>query len=190
MIRNQSYKQIDVKETAIQGCYLIQPKIYEDSRGFFFESYNEDQLKQSLNIDCHFVQDNHSHSRKGVLRGLHFQKEPYAQAKLVRVSAGSVLDVVVDLRRNSPQYGKHYKTILSAENKSMLFITKGIAHGFLALEQDTVFTYKCDQYYHPEAEAGIIYNDPTLAINWEWPEDQLILSEKDRQLPLFKNLSL
>ena len=147
-------------------------------------------LEDSLGYEVKFVQDNHSMSAKGVLRGLHFQVGKHAQAKLVRVTAGEVLDVVVDLRKDSPTFGKHYKTTLSGLNNKMLFIPKGMAHGFLCLQDNTVFTYKCDNYYHPESEGGIMYNDPDLNIDWEMPLDKIILSEKDLHLPAFKDLAL
>ena len=147
-------------------------------------------LEDSLGYEVKFVQDNHSMSAKGVLRGLHFQVGKHAQAKLVRVTAGEVLDVVVDLRKDSPTFGKHYKAMLSGLNNKMLFIPKGMAHGFLCLQDNTVFTYKCDNYYHPESEGGIMYNDPDLNIDWEMPLDKIILSEKDLHLPAFKDLAL
>ena len=181
---------MEIKETTLKGCFTIQPKIFEDKRGLFFESYNKSELENSLGYEIRFVQDNHSISAKGVLRGLHFQFGKHAQAKLVRVTAGEVLDVVVDLRKDSPTFGKHYKTRLSGENNKILFIPKGMAHGFLCLQNDTVFTYKCDNYYHPESEGGIMYNDPDLNIDWELPLDKIILSEKDLHLPAFKDLAL
>ena len=147
-------------------------------------------LERYLGKEIDFVQDNHSISNKGVIRGLHYQKEPYSQIKLVRVIQGEVIDVVVDIRKNSKSFGEYFKIRLSGDNKKMLFVPGGLAHGFLALKDNTVFLYKCDQYYNKEAEGGIIYDDPDLGINWEFPKDQLILSEKDKELPLFKNLQL
>ena len=181
---------MEIKETLLKGCYLIHPRIFEDSRGQFFESYNKAELEKLLGTEIRFVQDNHSVSSKGVLRGLHFQRGEHAQTKLVRVIAGEVLDVVVDMRPESPTYGQHFKTKLSAKNNNMLFIPKGMAHGFLCLSDPTIFTYKCDNYYHPESEGGIIYNDPSLNIDWEFPSDKIILSEKDKNLPAFNNLEL
>ncbi len=178
-----------ITETHIAGCFLIEPKVFIDERGSFFESYNQNDLEKHLGR-IYFVQDNHSRSQKGVLRGLHFQKGRYAQAKLVRVINGEVLDIVADIRKGSPTFGAHYKAHLSEENRKMLFIPKGLAHGFLALTKDAVFVYKCDQYYQAEAEAGIIYNDPELNIDWEYPDDHLILSQKDKSLPTLKELKL
>ena len=154
----------------------------------FFESYNRQKFEAILGRPANFVQDNYSMSHRGVLRGLHFQEGEDAQAKLIRVINGSVLDVVVDLRPNSPTFGKHFKTKLSGEKPVLLFIPRGMAHGFLALEDQTVFAYKCDNYYAREAESGIHYADPELGINWGYPEDELIISEKDRNLPGFKEL--
>ncbi|MEX0291176.1 MAG: dTDP-4-dehydrorhamnose 3,5-epimerase, partial [Flavobacteriaceae bacterium] len=136
----------------------------------------------------HFVQDNHSVSHRGVLRGLHFQRGSHAQAKLVRVIKGEVLDIILDIRKDSPTFGKHFKVRLSEQNKKILFIPKGIAHGFLALTDETIFVYKCDQYYNKEAESGIIYNDPQWGIDWEFPAEEIILSEKDLSLPTFDAL--
>ena len=181
---------MEIKETILQGCYIIYPKIFKDNRGLFFESYNKAELDEILGYEIRFIQDNHSMSAKGVLRGLHFQQGEHAQAKLVRVVSGEVLDVVVDLREGSPTYGQHFKTTLSAEDNKMLFIPKGMAHGFLCLQDNTIFTYKCDNYYNPESESGIMYNDPELNIDWEFPSEQIKLSEKDLQLPAFKNLAL
>ena len=175
-------------ESSLQGCYIIEPKSFSDERGLFFESFNQREFVKITGQVHPYVQDNHSLSSKGVLRGLHFQDEPHAQAKIVRVVAGEVLDVVVDLRPGSSTFGKHFKTRLSASNGKILFIPRGMAHGFLALEDDTIFVYKCDNYYHRESERGIIYNDPQLGIDWEFPANELILSEKDRQLPQLSEL--
>lgn len=179
-----------VKETILKGCYVIEPRVFEDNRGSFFEIYNKRELKSALNRSLEFVQDNQSVSKKGVLRGLHYQEGNDAQAKLVQVTAGEALDIVVDLRPESPTFGKYLKTHLSAENNIMLFIPRGMAHGFLALRDRTVFFYKCDNYYQKSAEKGIIYNDPTLNIDWEFPAEELILSEKDKDLPKFKDIAL
>jgi len=181
---------LTITKTNIEGCIVIDPTIFEDDRGVFFESYNKKNLERYLGKEIDFVQDNHSISNKGVIRGLHYQKEPYSQIKLVRVIQGEVIDVVVDMRKNSKTFGEYFKIRLSGDNKKMLFVPGGLAHGFLALKDNTVFLYKCDQYYNKEAEGGIIYDDPDLGINWEFPKDQLILSEKDKELPLFKNLQL
>ncbi|WP_445386675.1 dTDP-4-dehydrorhamnose 3,5-epimerase [Robiginitalea sp. IMCC44478] len=164
------------------------PRIIKDSRGYFMEKYNAAELEKCLGQRVHFVQDNLSSSAKNVLRGLHFQQGEHAQAKLVQVLRGAVLDVVVDLRPESPTYGRHYSTELSERDHKMVFIPKGMAHGFLSLEEGTLFSYKCDAYYHPGSEGGIIYNDPELSIDWGKSEDKLILSDKDRELPLFKDI--
>jgi len=166
------------KECNIKGLFVITPNVYKDDRGYFFESYNKKQFinNTGVNID-NFVQDNQSKSSKNVLRGLHFQNPPNAQAKLVRVLSGSVLDVVVDIRKNSPSYGKHYKIVLSSNNFKILYIPEGFAHGFLTLEDNTVFSYKCSSYYNKESEDSILWNDATLNIDWEI--NKPILSEKD-----------
>ena len=177
-------------ETDLHGCYLLEPRLFTDERGRFLESYNKERFEQILGRPLNFVQDNHSVSHKGVLRGLHFQGGDDAQAKLVRVTNGEVIDVVVDLRPDSPTYKKHYKTRLSGKENQMLFIPRGLAHGFVALENNTVFVYKCDNYYNPKAEYGIIYNDPELNINWEYPEAEMIISDKDLHLPKLKDLKL
>ena len=176
--------------TTLEDCFIIEPFIYRDKRGEFFESFNKRDLEKALRQPLSFVQDNHSVSHRGVLRGLHFQTGHMAQAKLVRVLKGEVLDVVVDLRKESPSYRKVFKTILSEKNNQMLFIPKGMAHGFLSLEDDTIFLYKCDEYYDNQSESGIIFNDPDLNINWGFPSDKIVLSEKDRKLPRLKDLKL
>ena len=177
-------------ETGIKDLFIIEPQIFEDSRGFFLESYNYNDFKE-LGIENLFVQDNHSKSLKGVLRGLHFQKGEYSQAKLVRVLKGSVLDVAVDLRENSETFGKYFIVKLSEENKKMFFIPREFAHGFLTLEDNTEFFYKCDNFYNPKSEAGIIWNDSDLDINWNLKkynidESELIISEKDKKNISFK----
>ena len=177
-----------VEETFLKGSYLITPEIFEDSRGYFFESYNEEKFKNATGLKINFVQDNQSQSSKGVLRGLHFQTGDFAQAKLVRTVKGSILDVIVDLRQESETYGKHFSAILDDKSKQLLFIPKGFAHGFLVLEDETIFSYKCDDFYNSASENGIIYNDPTLSINWNFPEEQLILSEKDLNLPTLEKV--
>lgn len=172
-------------EEPIRGLKLLKPTVYGDHRGYFYESYNKEQF-QKLGIEADFVQDNQSFSMKGVLRGLHFQKPPHAQGKLVRVVQGRVLDVVVDIRKNSPSYGKSYAVELSAENQLQLWIPKGFAHGFETLEDNTLFLYKCTDLYHPETEGSIRYNDPDLAI--QWISDEPKLSEKDSIAPHFSTL--
>lgn len=178
------------KETNLKGCYIIEPTIFKDDRGLFYESYQKDEFEKQLGERFDFVQDNVSVSKKGVLRGLHFQKGVHAQAKLVQVLKGEALDVVVDLRKDSTTFGQHFKAILSEQDYSSLFIPKGMAHGFLAMTEDVVFTYKCDNYYNPEAEGGIFYNDLDLNIDWEIPADKAILSKKDLSLPALKDLNL
>jgi len=175
---------MNITKTDIQGLIIIEPQIFKDSRGCFFESWNAKKFKQ-LGISEDFVQDNQSVSSKGVLRGLHFQNPPYAQAKLVRVIKGSVLDVAVDLRKNSPTYGKHVSVILSEQNNKSFFIPKGFAHGFLSLEDNTVFNYKCSDYYNKESEGSLLWNDEDLKIDWQI--DNPLVSEKDLQADLFKN---
>lgn len=177
-----------IKETKLKGCYIIEPTVFEDSRGLFFESYNKREFESGIGQSVDFVQDNQSISNKGVLRGLHYQKGEAAQAKLIRVMAGEVIDVVVDIRRESPTYGQYVKTRLSAAAYQMIFIPRGMAHGFLALEDDTIFTYKCDNYYDKQSESGIIYNDTNLNIDWEVPDTILKISDKDLGLPQLKDL--
>lgn len=177
-----------IEETYLKGCIVLKPTIYKDGRGSFFESFNNDLFEKSTGISVNFVQDNESRSSKGVLRGLHFQKGDYAQAKLVRVVKGSVLDVCVDIRKVSKTFGKSFSVILDDKECKQLFIPRGFAHGFLVLEQNTIFSYKCDNYYNKSSEGGIVYNDKTLNINWGLPENQIKLSEKDKQLPSFENL--
>lgn len=177
-----------VIKTAIEGVYIIEPTVFGDERGYFFESYNEEHFRSETGIDANFVQDNESRSKRGVLRGLHFQKKPYAQAKLVRVVQGKVLDVVVDIRKESPTFGKHIAVELSGNNHRQLFIPKGFAHGYVVMEDDTVFQYKCDEFYHPEAEGGIAWNDPDIGIDWGVAESDITLSEKDKRHPLLKEI--
>jgi dTDP-4-dehydrorhamnose 3,5-epimerase len=178
------------KETKLKGCFIIEPTIFKDDRGLFYESYQKDKFEDQIGEKVDFVQDNVSVSKKGVLRGLHFQKGFHAQAKLIQVLKGEALDVVVDLRKGSKTFGKHFKLIISSANKKSIFIPKGMAHGFLALSEEVIFTYKCDNYYNPKAEGGIIYSDSTLNIDWEIPADKLILSKKDLTLPVLKDLNL
>lgn len=174
---------MNIVHTDIEGCFIIEPKIFSDERGYFYESYNKQTFKNITGFDVNFVQDNQSFSSKGVLRGLHYQIGNAAQAKLVRVLHGEVLDVAVDLRKNSPTFGKHVSVRLSAENKKQLFIPKGFAHGFLVLSQTAEFSYKCDNYYNREAERGVKYNDPALGIDWGSHGDDFIVSDKDLVLP-------
>ena len=171
-------------KTDIPDLLVFEPKVFEDSRGYFFESFNL-QTYRSEGIDINFVQDNQSSSQYGVIRGLHYQLNPHAQAKLIRVLAGRILDVAVDIRKNSPTYGKSFSTELSAENKRQLFIPAGFAHGFSVLSEQAEVFYKCDSFYNKENEAGILYNDPSINIDWKIPAGKEIISEKDKQLPLF-----
>lgn len=179
-----------ISETIIKGCYEITPKLFKDERGYFFESFNQFSFESQTNIKIDFVQDNQSYSTWGVLRGLHYQKGNSAQAKLVRVLDGEVLDVAVDLRKDSPTFGKVFSTILSSENNKQLFIPRGCAHGFVTLSNSATFFYKCDNYYNPEAESGILYNDPKFNIDWKISEEDLIVSKKDMELPCFNELVL
>jgi dTDP-4-dehydrorhamnose 3,5-epimerase len=174
-------------ETPIKDLYVIEPKVFEDSRGYFFESFNSTKFFD-LGFDVHFVQDNESLSSYGVIRGLHYQLAPYAQTKLVRVVQGSILDVAVDIRKNSPTYGKHFAYELSAENKKMLLIPRGFAHGFSVLTPNAIVNYKCDTFFNPSAERGIRYNDPTLKIDWKVDAANAIVSAKDNVLPLFDSI--
>ncbi|OED38834.1 dTDP-4-dehydrorhamnose 3,5-epimerase [Flavobacteriaceae bacterium (ex Bugula neritina AB1)] len=176
---------MEVEETFLEGCFVIKPKVFEDKRGIFFESFNHKKFKELSGKQVNFVQDNQSTSTKGVLRGLHFQTGEYAQAKLVRVVQGEVLDVAVDLRQDSKTYGKYFSMILNDKEKHQLFIPRGFAHGFLVLSDNTIFSYKCDNYYNKESESGIRYNDPDLNIDWGFNSDQIRLSEKDQILPFF-----
>lgn len=171
-------------ETGIKDLMVIEPRVFEDSRGYFFESYNEKELSKQ-GIHLRYVQDNQSKSEYGVIRGLHYQKEPHAQSKLVRVLEGEIMDVALDLRKNSGTFGKWHSVKLSAENKKQLLIPKGFAHGFSVLSSVAIVLYKCDDFYHPETELGIKFNDPELNIDWKIPEDKATISEKDQNLPLF-----
>ena len=175
-------------ETEIQGLFIIEPDVYGDSRGYFFESFNKKRFEEQTGISVDFVQDNESRSTYGVVRGLHFQRPPHAQAKLVRVVSGRVLDVAVDLREGSPTYGKHVAVELSGENHRQVFIPKGFAHGFSVLSEEAVFQYKCDDYYAPETEGAVAWDDPDIAIDWRIPADDMILSEKDKKHPRLSEL--
>lgn len=178
-----------VSKTNIDGVLIIEPRVFGDARGYFFESYNARDFQEQTGIEVGFVQDNESRSSRGVVRGLHFQKPPFAQAKLVRVVEGKVLDVAVDIRKGSPTYGQHVAVELSADNKLQFFMPKGIAHGFAVLSDVAVFQYKCDEYYHPEAEGAIAWDDPTLAIDWRIAHSEALLSEKDRHHPMFNDFN-
>ena len=169
-------------ETDLEGVVIVEPQIFGDRRGYFFESFSLRAFDEAVR-PVRFVQDNESRSSYGVLRGLHFQKPPYAQSKLVRVISGTVLDVAVDIRRGSPTFGRHVAALLDGENKRQLFIPRGFAHGFAVLSDEAVFQYKCDNYYAPGSEGGIAWDDPALAIDWRLPAGEILLSEKDRRHP-------
>lgn len=177
-----------VYKTDIEGVLIIEPRVFGDERGYFFESFSERDFVAATGLDVRFVQDNESCSQRGVLRGLHFQREPHAQAKLVRVVRGRVMDVAVDIRHDSPTFGRYVAIELSGENHRQLFIPKGFAHGYVALEDDTVFQYKCDEFYHPASEGGIAWNDPEIGIEWPLTESEIILSDKDRKHPTLREL--
>ncbi len=179
---------MEILRTDIPGVLRLRPRIFEDGRGHFLETFNEHSFKEAIGSDVKFVQDNESYSHRNVLRGLHFQAEPRAQGKLVRVVRGAVLDVVVDIRKDSPTYGRHFKQRLDGRNKEMLWIPAGLAHGFHALEDGTVFVYKCTDYYAPSTERTILWNDPDLAIDWGVTDP--IVSEKDRDGVLLRNESV
>lgn len=180
-------KYMKVTETKLKGCYILEPAKFGDSRGYFFESFNEKTFNNLTNTNTKFVQDNQSYSFKGVLRGLHAQSGEYAQAKLVRVLQGKVLDVAVDARENSETFGQYVAFELSDENNLQLFVPRGFLHGFVVLSETATFFYKCDNFYNKESEGGIIYNDITLKIDWKLSNDALVISEKDRYLPSLEN---
>ncbi len=173
----------------IPDVLIFQPEVFGDNRGYFFESFRQDLFEEHVGRVA-FVQDNESKSAYGVLRGLHFQKPPFTQSKLVRVVQGRVLDVAVDLRLGSPWYGKHVSCLLDAERKNMLWVPKGFAHGFLVLSEEAVFAYKCDNYYTPSHEAGLMWNDPALGIDWQIPEEVIRVSAKDAVQPLFASVDI
>ncbi len=177
-----------VIETHLEGCFIIEPTVFGDSRGNFFESFNQQNFNQLTGLTTSFVQDNQSISQRGVLRGLHFQKGVHSQAKLVRVIKGKVLDVAVDIRPKSSTFGQAFSIELSGENNKQLFIPRGFAHGFSVLENNTIFAYKCDNYYNKQSESGIIFNDPSLNIDWKLNKDEIILSDKDKELKSLKEL--
>lgn len=177
---------MELIQTPLQDCFIVIPRVFEDERGVFCETYNKKSFAATTGLHLEFVQDNQSMSKKGVLRGLHFQKGAMAQAKLVRAIQGELLDIVVDLRKDSPTFGKSYSVLLTSENRKQLFVPKGFAHGFITLSSASVFGYKCDNFYDAASEEGIIYNDATLALDWHLPDEDLIISEKDLQLPTFE----
>lgn len=177
---------MNIIQTEIPDVLIVEPRVFGDSRGYFFESFSERRFKE-LVADVDFVQDNESKSSFGVVRGLHFQKPPYTQAKLVRVVKGKVLDVAVDLRKGSPTYGKYVSVEISEENHRQVYIPKGFAHGFAVLSEEAVFQYKCDAYYEPKSEGAIAWNDPDLNIDWKLMPEQVLLSDKDRNNPCMKD---
>lgn len=180
---------MEYRETAIEGVYVIEPKVYEDARGYFMESWKKAEFEEHIGkVD--FIQDNESKSSYGVLRGLHYQKGAFSQAKLVRVIKGKVLDVAVDIRKSSPTFGKHVAVVLSEENRRQFYIPRGFAHGFLVLSPEAIFTYKVDNVYTPQSEAGLRWNDPALAIDWNIDSKALIMSAKDLVQPLLKDAEL
>lgn len=170
--------------TPLKDLYILEPKVFGDQRGYFMESFRAEEFDNELFGTC-FIQDNESKSNYGVIRGLHYQMPPFSQAKLVRVIQGEILDVAVDMRRSSPTFGKHFSLELSSENKLQLFIPKGFAHGFSVLSNEAVVLYKCDNYYAPESEAGVLWSDPQLAVDWKIPAGSTIISEKDSKNPYF-----
>ena len=179
---------MEIIHTSLDGVFIIKPDVYGDERGYFYESFNAKRFKELTGIDISFVQDNESKSKYGVIRGLHFQKGEYAQTKLVHVAKGRILDIAVDIRKDSPTYGQYVAVELSEDNHWQLYISKGFAHGFAVLSEDAVFQYKCDNYYAPQYEAGVLWNDPSIGIDWKIPLSDIILSEKDKKHPLLKDL--
>jgi len=175
---------MDIERTELEGLYILKPRVYADDRGYFFESYNDREIRQQ-GLHYTWVQDNQSKSSYGVVRGLHYQLEPFAQTKLVRVVSGKILDTAVDLRKNSPTFGKWKSLILSDDNFLQILIPKGFAHGFSVLSEEAIVFYKCDEYYHPEAERGIRFDDTYLEIDWQIPPEKVIVSEKDKEHPAF-----
>lgn len=178
---------MDVIKTAIEGVLIIEPKVFGDDRGYFLESFNAREFAEKTGLNINFVQDNESKSRYGVLRGLHYQLPPFTQSKLVRVVKGRVVDVAVDIRKGSPTYGKYVTCELTEENHRQFFVPKGMAHGFVVLSDEAVFQYKCDDFYHPEAEGGIAWDDPDIAVEWPITTAAVSLSERDKRHPAFKD---
>ena len=179
---------MEVIKTNIDGVFIVEPRIFKDGRGYFFESFSQREFDENVGVIT-FVQDNESKSSYGVMRGLHFQRPPFTQSKLVRCVKGAVLDVAVDIRKGSPTYGQHVAVELTEENHRQFFIPKGFAHGFVVLSQQAVFQYKCDEFYHPEAEGAIAWNDPTINIDWQIPAEDIILSAKDKIHPMLHDIT-
>ena len=180
---------MNIIETPIPGVVIIEPRLFLDARGYFFESFNQREFEEKV-CKTTFVQDNESKSSYGVIRGLHFQKPPFAQSKLVRVVKGAVLDVAVDIRKDSPTFGRHVAVELTEDNHRQFFIPRGLAHGFSVLSEEVIFQYKCDNFYAPQSEGAIAWDDPDLGIDWRIPTDKAVLSEKDRHHPLLRQTSL
>ncbi len=180
---------MNIIRTAIESVIIIEPRVFGDERGYFFESFNLKEFKEKTGLDVDFVQDNESKSSYGVVRGLHFQKPPFEQAKLVRVVKGSVFDVAVDIRKGSPTFGQYVGCELTAENHRQMFIPRGFAHGFCVTSEEAIFQYKCDQYYHPEAEGAIKWDDETIGVQWPIPLEKAVLSEKDKNHPSLSAIS-
>jgi len=177
---------LEILQTPLKDCFIVRPRVFHDERGYFLETFNENQFKEVTGITASFVQDNQSCSSRGVIRGLHFQRGDMAQAKLVRAGLGKVLDVVVDLRKDSETFGNSFSVILDDVEHLQLYVPRGFAHGFITLSEKSVFCYKCDNFYHKESEGGIIYNDATLRIDWHLPKEEFKVSEKDLELPTFE----
>lgn len=177
---------MELQKSPLPDCFILKPNVFKDERGIFYETYNRENFEKITGLKPDFVQDNQSISSKGVLRGLHFQTGKMAQAKLVRVVKGTVLDIVVDIRKNSETFGKSFSVILDDVEHLQLFVPRGFAHGFITLSEQSIFSYKCDNYYNKASEGGIIYNDATLALDWHLPKEEFIISEKDLELPGFK----
>ena len=178
---------MNIIETGIEGLFVVEPRIFADQRGYFFESFSEKEFRKATGVDIEFVQDNESMSTYGVMRGLHYQRMPYTQSKLVRCVKGAVLDVAVDIRKGSSTFGQHVAVELTEDNHRQLFIPRGFAHGFVVLSEEAVFQYKCDNYYAPQSEGAIAWDDSQLGIDWGIPSDDVILSEKDKVHPLLKD---
>lgn len=181
---------MNVIKTEIDGVLIIEPKIFGDRRGYFFESFSAKDFAEATGLDIEFVQDNESKSKYGVLRGLHYQKRPFAQSKLVRCVRGRVLDVAVDIRKSSPTFGRYVAVELTEDNHRQFFVPQGCAHGFVVLSEEAVFQYKCDNYYHPEAEGAVAWDDPAIGVEWGIPAEDIVLSEKDKCHPLLKDACL
>lgn len=179
---------MNIIQTKLPGVLIIEPDVFGDDRGYFYESFNKKRFQELTGIDVNFIQDNESRSRYGVVRGLHFQKGEFAQTKLVHVAQGKILDVVVDIRRDSPTFGQYIATELSDSNHRQLYIPRGYAHGFSVLSEEAIFQYKCDNYYAPQAEGGVFWSDPDIGIDWQLPMDVITLSEKDKKHPLLKDI--